>query len=492
MQNSNSKIKLQQLFGSHWSMVIIILLTPLLLYAVLPILPTHDDWAGTTKPDFNPFFIKEHFLFYGYHWRPFDTWIGYIVGRNPQVLWPAFNHILVVIGHLLCSLAVYRLLTVLGFDKNARNISTFFFFITPATMATVTAIDSQNQVYALTCDVIAFLLYIKLKRRKYFVWISLIFLATLFKENGLMWAWICPILAYGFNLIDKKTLKKDLIIGTAIMAGYALAIILLPKDITIHPEYVPDDFKIIKNFVKFLFLSFVTVDYIYLLHNPSRNLVLAVISFLLAAPFLYYVFIHRIKLFAHKQMICTCICLFIAVAPHIGTVFSMMHIYAGLAMIAIIIAYTIKHLQFTSLPLGGLGWVPIAFSLWIISALLIDIHLIDASIKSGLIGKQMAQEAIQKTGQPVKRVYVIIIEDDYPKISSFCVIPNEAFGWGLAAQYETNYQWPETIQDTTIIRTPSSMKQAKDLGSKVLKKNLYDCIWIVDHHNIHVIKHLQY
>ena len=124
--------------------------------------------------------------------------------------------------------------------------------------------------------------------------------------------------------------------------------------------------------------------------------------------------------------------------------------------------------------------------------MLIDIHLIDASIKSGLIGKQMAQEAIQKTGQPVKRVYVIIIEDDYPKISSFCVIPNEAFGWGLAAQYETNYQWPETIQDTTIIRTPSSMKQAKDLGSKVLKKNLYDCIWIVDHHNIHVIKHLQY
>ena len=87
-------------------------------------------------------------------------------------------------------------------------------------MATVTAVDSQNQVFALTCDMIAFLLYVKLKKGKYIVWISLIFLATLFKENGLMWAWICPILAYGFDFIDKKILKKDLLVGIAIMVVY--------------------------------------------------------------------------------------------------------------------------------------------------------------------------------------------------------------------------------------------------------------------------------
>ena len=481
MQDSHCKIRLQQFLGSHWSIAVIILLTPLLLYAVLPILPTHDDWAGTTKPDFNPFLIKEHFLFYGYHWRPFDTWIGYIVGRNPQVLWPTFNHILVVIGHLCCSLAIYKLLFVLGFNKTARNISTLFFFITPAMMATVSAIDSQNQVYALTCDVIAFLLYIKLKKGKYLVWIILIFLATLFKENGLMWAWICPILAYGFAFIDKQTLKKDLIIGSAIMAGYALAIFLLPKDIIIHPEYVPEDFKMIKNIVKFVFLSFVTVDYIYLLHQPSRNLLLAALSFLLAAPFLYYAFIHSIKQFANQKMICTFICLIIAVGPHLGTVFSMMHIYAGLALIAVIIAYSISHIK-------HIKPVAVAFVLWVIAALCIDIHLIDSSIKSGLVGKQMAKDAIQKTGEPVKSVYVIIIEDDYPKLSSFCVIPNEAFGWGWAAQYETNYKWPEIIEDTTIERSADALKKAKALGLETLKKQQHDCIWIVDHEHIDVIK----
>lgn len=481
MQDCNSKIKLQQFLGNHWSIVIILFLAPLLLYAVLHILPTHDDWASTTKPDFNPFFIKEHFLFYGYHWRPFDTWIGYIAGRNPQVLWPTFNHILVVIGHVFCSLAIYRLLTVLKFSKTARNIATLFFFISPATMATVTAVDSQNQVFALTCDIIAFLLYVKLKKRKYIVWISLIFLATLFKENGLMWAWICPILAYGFDLIDKKILKKDLLVGIAIMVAYTLAILLLPKDITIHPEYVPDDFKIIKNIVKFFFSTFITVDYIYVLHQPSRNLLLAACSFLLAAPFLYFIFIRKIKLFADKQIICTLISLLIAVGPHLGTVFSMMHVYAGLVMIVILTAYSISHFDNTK-P------VILSFALWIVTALLINIHLIDSSIKSGLVGKRMAKEAIQKTGYPVKRVYVIIIEDDYPKLSSFCVIPNEAFGWGWAAQYETNYQWPEIIEDTTIERSNDALLKAKELGLETLKKQQHDCIWIVDHEHIDVVK----
>ena len=470
-----------QLIKKHWSIVIIFVLAPILLCAVLPILPTHDDWAGTTKPDFNPFFIKEHFFFYGYHWRPFDTWIGYIVGRNPQALWPTFNHILVVIGHLLCSLAVYRLLAVLGFNKAARNIATIFFFLTPATMATVSAIDSQNQVYALTFGIISFLLYIKLKKGKYAVWLTMVFLATLFKENGLMWVWMCPILAFGFDFIDKKTLKKDLLLGTALMAVYALAILLLPKDITIHPEYVPDNFKTIKNIIKFLFLSFTTVDYIYLLHYPNRNLLLAAISFLLATPFMYFCFLCYIKQFADKKIVCTMIGLIIAVAPHLGTVFSMMHVYAGLAMITIIAAYSISLINHIK-PMA------FAFLLWVVTAVLIDIHLIDESIKSGRVGKNMAQEAIQKTGKPVKSVYVIIIEDDYPKLSSFCVIPNEAFGWGQAVRYETNYKWPEAIEDTTIERSADAIKNAKKLGLETLNKKQYDCVWIINHEDIDVIK----
>jgi hypothetical protein len=466
----------------YWSIILIILLSPLLLYAVWFILPTHDDWAATTTPDFTPFFTKEHFFFYGYHWRPFDTWIGYLVGRNPQLLFPAINHLLVVLGHFLSVVALFKVLIVLGFNKKTINVSTLFFFIIPATMATVTAIDSQNQVYALTTDLIAFLFYVKNSKNKYIFWPILIFLATLFKENGLMWALICPVLAYGFDLIDKKTLKKDLLVGLGIMIAYALIIAIQPKDITIHPEYEPGVLKIIKNIVKFLFTSFITVDYIYLLHQPSRKLLLAIVSFLFALPFLYLVFIRQWHLFSHKKMWCTAICLLIAVAPHLLTTFSMMHTYAGLAFITIMIAYSIntyKEQQKTLI---------LSFVLFLIVSVAIDIHLIDSSIKSGRIGNQMAREAIQKTGKPMKSVYLIIIEDDYPKLSSFCVIPNEAFGWGIAAKYETNYQWPEVIKDTTIERSADAFRKATNLGLETLNKQQYDCIWIVDHEHIDVIK----
>ena len=159
-----------------------------------------------------------------------------------------------------------------------------------------------------------------------------------------------------------------------------------------------------------------------------------------------------------------------------------MHTYAGLAMLTVMIAYSIdtykKHIK------------PIVFSfiLFCLSAIIIDIHLINASVESGLMGKQMAQDAIKKTGEPVKSVYVIIIEDEYPKLSSFCVIPNEAFGWGWASQYETNYLWPEDIQDTTIVRSPEAIVNAQKLSKSILDNHMYDCVWIVDHKNIDVLK----
>lgn len=474
MKNYNRQLR------NYWSIIFVCLLCPILLYAAVLVLPTHDDWASTTTPDFTPFFTKEHFLFYGYHWRPFDTWIGYIAGRNPRLLYPAFNHCLVVLGHTLCTLLLYRLLNMLGFRKTSVNITTFFFFITPATMATVLAVDSQNQVFSLIWSIVAFMAYTKIEKLKYVVWPLLIFIATLSKENGLMWALICPLLAYGFDIISWKTLKKDLFIGIIIIICYFVAIAILPKDIIIHPEYTPGPLKVVKNFIKMGFSSFITVDYVYLLHAPKRNLLLAALTLILSAPFLCYMFLRKVSLYKQKKTICIILCMLIAVAPHLLTIFSMMHTYAGLPFVALLIANTTDEYKDNIKPIIA------SFLLFVLSAIMIDIHLWHESVESGLTGKRMAKEAVRKTGRPVKSVYLIMIEEDFTKLSSFCTIPYDAFGWGLAARYETDYKWPELICDTIVERTEDVYEKVSTMSRQVLQENSYDCVWIVDHENIDV------
>ena len=469
MQNSRCQLK------KYWSIFSVLALTPLLLWAAIDILPTFDDWTSLTSPSFEPLFTKERWLFFGYHWRPFDSLFGYILGLNSQMLFPTLNHCCVIVGHGLCSLLVFQILTTLRFDSVSVNIGTFFFFTTPAAMATVLAVDSMNQTYALLWGMTSFLLYVKLGKWKYIIWILLIFIATLCKENGLMWALITPLLAFGFDIINKQTLKKDLIIGISIIIGYAFLIISLPKDIIIHPEYEPGVVKSLGNIIKFLFTSFIHTDYIYLLHQPHRNLLLAGFFFLMALPFFLMVFISPFKTYTSKKMICTILCLMIAVGPHILTCFSMMHTYAGLPLIAVIVANGVQHFK------GNIKLFCGAFILFLISAIVIDLHLLDESYKSGIVGKKMAQEAVKKTGKPVRFVKIIIIEDDYPKLSYFCVIPNEAFGWGIAAKYETNYKWPETISDTTIVRSSDAVEKAREMAVETLNSNQYDCVWIVNH-----------
>lgn len=478
------KHTLSTVFSKHWGIVVVFTLTPLLLYASSLILPTFDDWTSLTSPSFEPLFTKETFLFYGYHWRPFDAIIGYILGLNPHLLFPTLNHCLVVFGHAVCALLLYYLLTILDYPQLSKNIATAFFFITPAAMATVLAVDSMNQAYSLIWGITSFLLYTKLQNKtKYLVWGLIIFIATLCKENGLMWVLICPILAYGYDLTNKQTLKKDIGLAIAFMVAYALVILISPKEIIIHPEYVPDELKVVKNFIKFIFTTFVTIDYVWLLHLPSRNLLLAAITLLLTIPFFYGIYIRHARFFISKRMVCTLLCLMIAVSPHILTVFSMMHTYSGLPFIAIIIAEAANRYQEQRKPLLS------SFALFILTAIIVDIHLWYESWQSGLMGKKMATEVVKKTGNPVKHVYLMIVEEDHNKLSSFCVVPYEAFGWGLATKYETNYKWPETIRDTLIERTADYEFKVRELGIRALEKHdKYDCVWIVDHDHIEVIK----
>lgn len=473
---------LMKRFEKYWSLVIVGCLAPVCLIAASCILPTFDDWTSLISPSFGPLFAKETLLFYGYHWRPFDATIGHIVGMNPQLLFPLLNHICVVIGHVACTLMVWKLCGTLKIGNLAKNIATLFFFLTPAMMATTMAVDGLNQTYANLWGLLSAWVYLN-KRGSwltYVVWLLLIAIATLCKENGMLWAWVAPLLAYGFQPgMAPKRVMRDLLIGSSLFVVYALLVLLLPSNIIIEPEYMPGVVKSLKNIVKFVFASWVTVDYVWLLHQPHRNLLLAGITFILSLPFLYQLFIKNRHKLLSRPLLMMLLCQVILVSPHLGTVFSMMHAYAGLGMAALIVGWLCHQLEQKK----QVVW---AFVLMVVSFLIIDVHLWYESYQSGLVGRDLAQQAIAKTGTPVRKVFLVNVEEEFEKLSSFCVTSYEAFGWGLAAQYATNYEWPEEIKDS-LVAHDTNEAQLGSIAQDALKQG-YDCVWIVNKTNIEVVR----
>ena len=444
-------------------------------------MPTFDDWTSLVSPSQEPFFTKERFLFFGYHWRPFDSIFGYIVGRNPHLLFPLLNHVCVVVGHVVGAVLLYQILMKLNFGTISRNLATLFFFLSPAMLATVLAVDGLNQTYANLWAMASMLAYLSLSgQKKYVFWLVFVAIGTLCKENALMWTLIAPILAFGFDKIDFRTLRKDIAIAVVLMAIYAFAVVVLPSNIVIHPEYVPEGSKTFTSFFKFLLSTWMAVDFVALLHAPSRNIFIAAATILLSLPLLYFLFIKNASLFKQKPLICLVLSLFIAVAPHLFTVFSMMHAYAGLALAAIIIATVIDRAK-------DLKILKIAFLLYFVAAIFVDVHLWWKSYQSGLVGRQMASEIVEKTTIPPKKAFLIIIEDDYPRLSSFCVVPSDALGWGRAVQFETNYEWPQELSDTTIQRNEFAKKTAQELARRQLDSQQSDAVWIIDKKSIEIL-----
>ncbi|MBR6445637.1 MAG: hypothetical protein IKS94_04295 [Prevotella sp.] len=475
MQNRHRQLR------RHWSLAVVGLLFPLFLVGAIPILPTFDDWTSLVSPSQEPFFTKERFLFFGYHWRPFDSIFGYIVGRNPHLLFPLLNHVCVVVGHVVGAVLLYQILMKLNFGTISRNLATLFFFLSPAMLATVLAVDGLNQTYANLWAMASMLAYLSLSgQKKYVFWLVFVAIGTLCKENALMWTLIAPILAFGFDKIDFRTLRKDIAIAVVLMAIYAFAVVVLPSNIVIHPEYVPEGSKTFTSFFKFLLSTWMAVDFVALLHAPSRNIFIAVATILLSLPLLYFLFVKNASLFKQKPLICLVLSLFIAVAPHLFTVFSMMHAYAGLALAAIIIATVIDRAK-------DLKILKIAFLLYFVAAIFVDVHLWWKSYQSGLVGRQMASEIVEKTTIPPKKAFLIIIEDDYPRLSSFCVVPSDALGWGRAVQFETNYEWPQELSDTTIQRNEFAKKTAQELARRQLDSQQSDAVWIIDKKSIEIL-----
>lgn len=458
---------------------VILLLSPFILYAITLLLPTFDDWTYYTTPYFGTLTLN-NLLPERSWWRPFDVIFGWVLGRDYR-LFPLLNHIFVYAGHLVSTFLIYKLSGTLSFGKTARNTATIFFFISPGMLGTVLSIDSLNQTYAQMWGLLGLWFYLhKGHRPKYALWILCTYMSTFSKENGIMFFFIPQVMAFGFGRTCRQQFVRDSIIGATAAAAYLPArFSLTPHDVNFNEEYFDNTiFSKLKHIGTFIGMTWVAVDYVSLVHAPSRNPAVVVATLLLSMPFMAYLFAGRRGRIVQRPLLSLAACMCMAALPHLLTLFTVMHTYAGLGMAALIVAFLADRSRRPAA-------LRILFTLYVISSIFIDIHHWHKAYRSGLMGQDMGRQAIEKTGHPVDKAYSISVRDDEKKYSSFCVLPSDAFGWGHAAFAATGYKWPRVFGDTAIHVT--DMHLVDSIADHAVKEG-YDKVWLVHGDTVDVIR----
>lgn len=456
--------------------ILFLLSIPVFLWGLLLILPTFDDWTYLTTPYFGKFWDNPGLLPVKSYWRPFDATIGYILGLNYK-MFPALNHIFILLGHVGCAVLIYLL--------SKRNIlAATFFYLSTAMLGTVLDIDSANQVYSQFWGLVALWFY---QKEKKILWIISFLIATLAKENGIMFAFLPIFLKWGEDeklTISPKYIKDGLLALGAVVCYGVARIILTPANNVQNSEYIGNSLlDHAKDLIQYS-TTWIPIDMAAIAYQPTRCLPLAIFTLLLALPFLYVIFT---KIFQHrkeKMMYVLLISFILAGAPHLVTLVSVMHSYAGLGMLSLLLGYLF--------PVDKLKKAEtIMFGAFITASLISDVHHWYGAYKSGLVGKELATKVLAQTNDTPQRVHLISIDNNEPRYSIFNVIPRETLGWGKAVRFESGYTiGNDEINDTIIgpFDSPSSKAIGiEDMKQVIISKNKYDAIWVIDSTDVKVI-----
>ena len=455
----------------------VLVLQPLLFLLVLPLQPTFDDWTYLTSPHPGNFDIS---LFLpDTYWRPFDALLGYVLGRYPA-LFPTLNHVIILLLHLANTLLTASIARRLGFSRRATDVTTLFFFLSPGMLGTVLDIDSMNQAAALMWGLTAIFLSFGTQKHRFWMCMALL-LSILSKENGLTFIVIIPLLLYVFR--RRSGQQAVAVAGPLIAVGMAYLVLRLSLP---HSHAALSDTagvylqggltQRLRNIGMYLGFSWVPVDFVGLLHAPSRKIVFIVATLVAGLPLLVITAWRSGRHLLDREVIGLLLCSLVAVSIHLATIFTVMHTYAGLPFIALIMGYLHRYA-------GKGNEYLLAFLLWIACVMMVALrHAIKAEA-SGRIGASMARKVLKQSTKESDRVLVVIIEDSAPHYSMFCVRPSDAFGWGLAVRHATNYQWPDSI-DNTFINDDNATK-TDSIAQNALSQG-YDAVWIVKKNKVFV------
>ena len=469
-----------------YSLIIIAITLPFVLWGVCGILPTFDDFTYLSSPwqvqIADPGYICPDAVR-----RPWDYLLGLLVGFFP-VLFPTLNHLLVVLGHTANSLIVYALCRRLHMNQLATNIATLFFFFSPATLGVTLDCDSFNQTYAQLWGLLALWTYLS---KRSWLWVFCVVMATLSKENGLAWAVVPPIIAYGFGLTDRRSAMRHVGTGLLIALAYFVVYFAIYQSGILGLDY-PDEYSEttwrthLKDFIQLMAYTWVPIDYMSVVYPPTRNWTVAVVTALFSLPFLLLL-LSKWQILKTPRLLTLVACFFILMSPHLVTLVSIMHNYAALSMAALIVACLLTPCSSQATPDGlpttGSKPRPLLYSslflLYLAACLFTDLHHYQAARQSGLLGRQLAMQAIHQADKPLERAMCISIDDaTEPCYSTFCVRPADAFAWGLSVRHYTNYTWKTAISE---IHLPTYYQQQVEALADSALRSGNEAVWIVGH-----------
>ncbi len=462
-------------------MTYIILTLPFVLWAALEVYPSFDDWSTLSSPNTDREWLK-FFMPYGSVWRPFDALFGYITGVWPA-LFPALAHVCIVTGHTVSALLIYSLTGRLGLNRAARFAGTLFFWLSPCMLGTVLSCDSLNQTYSHAWGLGAVWAYIVMRgRKRYAAWAVCVVMAALAKDNGIAWAVVPPMVAYAFDRCDRRALLRGLFFGCAVAVVYGCVRMALPKTDIYNSDYSTFVLaKKVKEIVTWVGYTWFAVDYVSIVHAPSRNLLLAGVTLLLALPMVYVLFVRNIRLMFTRRLLVLAAAMIAVMSPHLLISLSVMNAYAGLGMAALMVAVVID----SAYP-ADRRIIVCAFGMYVVAAVITDVHHAYKAVTTAATGREMAREVIRATGHEVETAYCVIVDDDERKFSSFCVLPQDAFGGnGAAVMHENRYRWPHEVNDTIIPRDMAD--SAESIARRAIACGKYECAWIIDKSRVRVI-----
>jgi hypothetical protein len=303
-------------------------------------------------------------------------------------------------------------------------------------------------------------------------------MAALSKENGLAWAVVPPIVAYAFQFVSRRQALRHigygLLVALAYFVIYGIIYVSGIAGIEYDEQYTEATLlSHVKDFIQLMAYTWLPADYMSIVYEPTRNLPLAIVTVVLSLPFLglltagtYHILVRPAF---RRYLLLLFACFLILVLPHLITVVSMMHNYAGLSVAAVIVGLVVNHLT-------SKRAVVVCFTLFLATALFTDIHHYRAARQSALFGKRMAMLAISKADHPLQRVLCINIDNpDEPRYSNFCVRPVDAFGWGLSVRHYSHYAWKTAISEITLPQYDK--EQVKALADSALQAG-DEAVWI--------------